>query len=172
MPESARDLLRRDFAELLAGTRENWSARAVVQANRMLRGSNDREGLWHTSEGIRRLESRVWLLDHFLTEADSEQREREERDSAETCRWCPNPALALDLCTQCRGTVAGERARLADQAREYLAEIDSGLLSRLFSVFVPEVRALRRTVAQADAVERRHAELRRAHMRRAARERS
>ena len=130
MPESARDLLRREFAELLVETRASWSARAVVQANRMLRGSDDREGrrmilvaelgidrdgdgLWHTSEEIRQLESRAWLLDHFLTEAE---RERE-----------------------------------------------------LAQVFVPEVRALRRTVSQADAIERRHRELRRARERRAAR---
>ena len=185
MAESARGLLRREFAELLAETRVSWSARAVVQANRILRDSDDREGrrlalvaeigidrdgegLWHTSELIRQLESRAWLLDHFLTEAERE-RELAQIEHDDTCRWCENPAPSGDLCAQCRGTVAGERARIADQAREYLAEVDSGMFPRLFSVFVPEVRALRRTVSQADAIERRNRELRRARERRAAR---
>ena len=186
MPESARDLLRREFAEQISGTRASWSARAVVQANRILRSSVDREhrlamlvdelgidrdgdGLWHTSEEIRRLESRAWLVDHFLNEVEREEREErggEEQGSAEACRWCENPAPAGELCSRCRGTVAGERARLADQAREDLSEIDSSLFSRLLSLFVPEVRELRRTVAEADAVERRHRILRRARERR------
>jgi hypothetical protein len=185
MAESARDLLRREFAEQFAGTRASWSARAVVQANRILRSSVDREGrrlilvaelgidqdgdgLWYASEEIRQLESRAWLLDHFLTEAERE-RELAQIEHGDICRWCENPAPSGELCSRCRGTVAGERARLADQSREHLAEIDSSLFSRLLSVFVPEVREMRRTVAQADAIELRHRELRRARARRAAR---
>ena len=171
MPESARDLLRREFAELLAETRVSWSARAVVQANRMLRGSDDREGrriilvaglgidrdgdgLWHTSELIRQLESRAWLIDHFLTESERE-REREEMATAKACRWCESPAPSGELCLRCGGTVAGTRDGIAVHARETLARIDSGLISRMLSAFVPEVRQLRRLVAEADDVDRR-----------------
>jgi hypothetical protein len=169
MAESARDLLRREFAELLAETRVSWSARAVVQANRILRGSDDREGrrmmlvaelgidrdgdgLWHTSEEIRQLESRAWLLDHFLTEAE---REREEMATAKTCRWCENPAPSGELCSRCRETVAGTRDGIAAHARQTLNRIDSSLISRLLSAFVPEVRQLRRLVGEADDVDRR-----------------
>jgi len=171
MPESARDLLRREFAELLAETRVSWSARAVVQANRILRGSDDREGrrmmlvaelgidrdgdgLWHTSEEIRQLESRAWLLDHFLTESERE-RELAQIKHDDTCRWCESPAPSGELCSQCRGTVAGERQRVAEQAREILSEVDSWLLSRMFSIFVPGIRQLRRLVGEADDVDRR-----------------
>ena len=169
MAESARDLLRREFAEQIDGTREAWSARAVVQANRILRGSDDREGrrmmlvaelgidpdgdgLWHTSEEIRQLESRAWLLDHFLTESE---REREEMATAKICRWCENPAPSGELCLRCRETVAGTRDGIAAHARETLNRIDSSLISRLLSTFDPEIRQLRRVVAEADHVDRR-----------------
>lgn len=82
MAESVRSLLQREFDELLAGARERWSARAVVRAARALRQAwdgdaeedrcrllvltlgidPDGEGLWHSSEEIRALESRAWLL--------------------------------------------------------------------------------------------------------------
>jgi hypothetical protein len=167
MAESARDLLRREFAELVAEARASWSARAVVQANRMLRGSEDREGrriilvaelgidpdgegLWHTSELIRQIESRAWLLDHVLTEAEPE---REEMATAKTCRWCENPAPAGELCSRCRATVAGTRDGLAAHTREVLNRIDSGLISRMLSAFVAEVRQLRRLVGEADDVD-------------------
>jgi hypothetical protein len=80
MAESARRHLQRELAELLSFGRSAWSPRAVIRAARMLRGiAGDRDArrdrlveqlgidpdgtcIWHSSDEIRTLESRAWLL--------------------------------------------------------------------------------------------------------------
>lgn len=78
------------------------------------------------------------------------------------CRWCDarclqvHPAADPGLCQRCSCTFAGYRAFVAMQARARLAEIDRLPLSRFWRL-LPDLRRLRRLVADADAFERRNA---------------
>jgi hypothetical protein len=99
MAWSTRRLLRREFAELLAGRRSNWSPRAVARAERLLRrattqlhvpGFTERDTrravlgdhlaapenadrYWSARYTVN-LESRAWLLTHMNEALELEQR--------------------------------------------------------------------------------------------------
>lgn len=102
MAESQQKLLARELAEINAGERELWSARALQRAERVTRNMADRwqrcralalevtgiapARLADVSVPIRQLESRAWLLNFMwaqLAEEHADGQDREDQHDAD-----------------------------------------------------------------------------------------